>query len=108
MELHHLKIKENYFLALLSGDKTFEIRKNDRDFQVGDLIVFSVIDDRTCSIVDFGDVFRISYVLKDCKEYGLEDGYAVLSVEHIYKSLPPYIIIRKEDFMPNEKMSDKE
>lgn len=35
---HHLKILSEYFEAVISEDKTFEIRKNDRRFEVGDKI----------------------------------------------------------------------
>lgn len=35
---HQLKILPQYFQAVSIGDKTFEIRKNDRDFKVGDNI----------------------------------------------------------------------
>ena len=40
MNLHQLKIKKEFYLAVASGLKTFEIRKNDRNFQIGDLIHF--------------------------------------------------------------------
>ena len=36
---HELKIYPKYFEAILDGKKTFEIRKNDRYFHVGDRIV---------------------------------------------------------------------
>ena len=36
---HELKIRPEYFKAVVLGDKMFEIRKNDRDFKVGDIIV---------------------------------------------------------------------
>ena len=40
-KLHELKIHPKYYSELKSGNKTFEIRKNDRDFQEGDEVKFS-------------------------------------------------------------------
>lgn len=37
---HELKIRQCFLMRILDGSKTFEIRKNDRDFQVGDKIKF--------------------------------------------------------------------
>lgn len=36
---HSLKILPQYFAAVVEGRKTFEIRKNDRGFHEGDLVV---------------------------------------------------------------------
>lgn len=36
MATHRLKIQEQYADAVLNGTKTFEIRKNDRGYKVGD------------------------------------------------------------------------
>lgn len=38
MKEHDLKVWPEYFEALWANDKTFEIRKNDRDYQVGDVL----------------------------------------------------------------------
>lgn len=38
---HDLKIWPDFFDAIESGQKPFEIRKNDRDFRVGDLLRLS-------------------------------------------------------------------
>ncbi|RZI48444.1 DUF3850 domain-containing protein [Lactococcus kimchii] len=38
MKTHELKLDIKYFDDVESGKKNFEIRKNDRDFQVGDIL----------------------------------------------------------------------
>lgn len=43
MTTHRLKIQEQYADAVLNGTQTFEIRKNDRGYEVGDKIVFDVV-----------------------------------------------------------------
>ena len=35
MAVHYLKIKDEHYKDIERGSKTFELRKNDRDFQVG-------------------------------------------------------------------------
>lgn len=41
---HELKVKPQYFKALWCGDKTFEIRKNDRNFEERDEVVLQEIE----------------------------------------------------------------
>lgn len=38
MKTHELKLDDKYFDEVKSGKKNFEIRKNDRNFQVGDIL----------------------------------------------------------------------
>lgn len=45
MKVHKVKIYESYADAVLSGDKTFEICFNDRGYQKGDRLKFTVTDD---------------------------------------------------------------
>lgn len=44
MRTHHLKIWPEYFAAVECGSKTFEFRKNDRNFHFGDNIVLQEWD----------------------------------------------------------------
>ena len=44
---HILKTWPEYYQAVWTGEKTFEIRVNDRNYQVGDLLVLQEFDPRT-------------------------------------------------------------
>ena len=89
MKLHVLKIKDEYFREVRDGFKKAELRKNDRDFQEGDFIHFVGVDgeelqghDRDVTPRRY-NIYRITHVLKDVPEYGLQDGYAILSIERV-------------------------
>ena len=74
MKVHNLKIKPQYFKDVISGIKTFEVRKNDRDFKVGDLMVLETYDNKrfTGGYVNT----KITYILDD-PEY-CKPGYVIL------------------------------
>ena len=42
---HNLKIKSEYFVSIINGNKTAEIRYNDHNYQVGDILVLNEIDE---------------------------------------------------------------
>lgn len=46
MNVHNLKIRPNYFKDVIAEIKKFEIRFNDRGFEVGDLIVLEEFDNK--------------------------------------------------------------
>ena len=81
MKLHELKIKDEYFKEVLRENKTFELRKNDRDYQVGDLIHFVDIDGNPSYNEKL--VFQITYILKDVPEYGLDKDYCILAIKKL-------------------------
>lgn len=39
MKVHYLKTHPPFFRNVISGNKPFEIRKNDRDYAVGDVLI---------------------------------------------------------------------
>ncbi len=39
-KIHNLKIESKYLEAKLAGHKLFEIRENDRNYKVGDVVVY--------------------------------------------------------------------
>lgn len=81
--IHALKIKQCYLCHILQGDKNFEIRKNDRDFQVGDTIEFLPLEDKNydaykmCSPLP---KFLITYVHSGL---GMADEYVALAIARL-------------------------
>jgi hypothetical protein len=79
---HKLKTWPRFFEELLRGNKTFELRRNDRDFQTGDDVIFREWDEK---LEDFtGRKLRrtIIYVLRAediSKLSGLQTGYCIFS-----------------------------
>lgn len=88
MKLHELKIKDEYFKEVLRENKTFELRKNDRDYQVGDLIHFkNIFNYDNPDLNEFEGyencVFQITYVLKNVEQYGLDKDYCILAIKKL-------------------------
>lgn len=79
--IHALRIFPQYFKCVKNGTKTFEIRKNDRDFHKGDILQLYEYDKakglytgRVCAVT-------VLYVLKNCD--GLSKDYCIMSIERI-------------------------
>ena len=75
-KIHSVKILPTYFEAIISGDKTFEIRYNDRDYKVGELLCLKEFCDGDYTGRE--TVREICYIIDDsayCKE-----GYVVLGI----------------------------
>lgn len=78
--IHELKIMPQYFRAVLERRKTFEVRKNDRPFTVGDGVCLREFDPLSENGYT-GRVWhgKIIYILNDplyCKK-----GYIIFSIE---------------------------
>ena len=82
--IHELKIFSSFVRPILSGDKTFEIRENDRGFQKGDWVQFKVNSDnwtnKNQSVVrEFEHkVYEITYVING---WGLKNGFVVFGIK---------------------------
>lgn len=79
--IHQIKILSSFAKAILDGDKTFEIRENDRGYQKGDILQFKPIDKYGVRDLNI-DLFEaeITYVLSG---WGLKDGYVALGIKVI-------------------------
>lgn len=86
MQVHTLKTIERYFEAVERGEKTFEVRKNDRAFQTGDVLELVKTDERGHYIHQPGSRFteiklrrKITYLLQG-GQFGIEPTYCVLGI----------------------------
>lgn len=84
LRTHRLKVFGKYADAIMDGTKTFEIRKNDRGYKVGDKIVFKVVSNEgigtgaTARHPLNGATYRIDYILDDFE--GLAQKYVALAI----------------------------
>jgi len=90
MKRHALKTWPQYFKPLTNGDIELSIRKNDRDYQINDIVQFfewSADKGLTSCKSNF---YRIQYILS--KTPGLIDGYVALLLEGPYYGHVPEIL----------------
>ena len=76
---HELKIAPKYFEKILSKEKTFEFRYNDRNYQVGDILNLKEYDNGGYTGRETN--VKITYILQNFE--GLQPDYAILSIKPI-------------------------
>lgn len=81
MKTHELKILPQYFQAVWSGTKTFELRKDDREYQRGDVLVLREWDGE--QYTGSALCVKVTYILQDAEKYGLKDGYVIMGIRRI-------------------------
>lgn len=77
--VHELKIVPNYFEKVVSKEKSFEVRYNDRDFKVGDILKLMEYVDG--SYTGQSIYVKVTYILREFE--GLQPNFVVLSIELI-------------------------
>lgn len=82
MNTHDLKTWPQFFGAIISGAKTFEVRRDDRDFNVGDWLLLREWDTTTGHYTGRETTRRITYVLKgeNAPVPGVCRGFVVLGM----------------------------
>ena len=90
--VHELKIAPNYFEKVVSKEKSFEVRYNDRNFKVGDILKLMEYVDG--SYTSQSIYVKVTYILREFE--GLQPNFVVLSIELIQKGI-------KYEFQPRVK-----
>lgn len=86
--IHELKLYLDFFEEVISGEKSFEIRKNDRQFRVGDMLALNEYDGnrytgRSCLVY-------VDYIMNS-PEY-VKEGMVVMSIKPctVYRHTEPF------------------
>ncbi|WP_019792344.1 DUF3850 domain-containing protein [Streptococcus sobrinus] len=74
--IHKIKLSNEFWSDVVNGRKTFELRKNDRNYQVGDYLLMKEVENsfptsRECLV-------EVTYKLENY--IGLQDGYCILGI----------------------------
>ena len=77
MKTHKLKTVQPFFDEVSKRNKTFELRRNDRDFKVGDEIYLQEYDMMHNSFSGKEVRIEITYILTD--RAGLDDDFCIFS-----------------------------
>lgn len=82
---HELKLLEQYAGAVKDGEKTFEIRYNDRGYQKGDKIRFKVMENVSFAASDLSfryelPEYEITYVHSGL---GMAENYVALAIKPV-------------------------
>lgn len=92
--IHELKTWPQFFDAIVDGTKTFELRKDDRGFQVGDVLHLREYDIANGKYTGRQLCRIVLYKLNAASFSGIKKGYCILglgvlpqyAVEEIYNS----------------------
>lgn len=70
---HNIKLDISFCDLVYSGVKTFEVRRNDRNYQIGDLICFQPVEHPVND-----KIYEITYVLSG---WGIQEGFVVFAIK---------------------------
>lgn len=76
--IHALKIEPNYYEDIKSGNKSFEVRKNDRDFRTGDYIALNELFKAGDEYTGRSILVKITSIVND--ERFCKKGYVIMGL----------------------------
>ncbi len=94
---HELKLWPEYFEQVRNGQMSFQLRRNDRDFKVGDhLLLKEWIPKDNPQPMRFARGYsgrevlvRVDYIIDDLYRFGLDPDYVIMSISHVNERRAP-------------------
>ena len=80
MKTHKLKVHPSIYRSIVSKVKTWEIRKNDRDFDVGDHLQLREYDPGPCGDYTGQSVIATVMYIMHGGRFGIPEGYCIMSI----------------------------
>lgn len=80
MAKHELKTWPEFFEPMFYRKKMFDVRKNDRDFKIDDIVILRQFDPVAEKFTGGICGRRIIYILQG-GQFGIEPGYMVLGLD---------------------------
>lgn len=84
--IHRIKILPEYYTAVQVGKKNFEVRYNDRNYQIGDTVILQEWEAGRLTGNQLKRKIEYMYLGEDM--YGLEKGYCVLGMKQEKEWVP--------------------
>lgn len=79
---HELKCWQPFFQEILDGIKPFELRRNDRDFQTGDILHLREYEHVSCTYTGRETKVRITCIVPG-SAWGLREGYCAMGIARL-------------------------
>ncbi len=89
-KVHHVKSWPQYFASIKEGQRTHDLRRNDREFQVGDLMILAEFDPQaqkytgeTCEV----EITSMTSTSQPCavSSEALDPAFCILSIRRVFK-----------------------
>lgn len=84
---HKLKSWPSCFGPIVMGNKTFELRRDDRGYNVGDVLLLQEWDQEKKAYTGREAEMRVTYILRSKDNNPIAAGYCIMAIRDIVPSL---------------------
>lgn len=80
INLHAIKCWRDFYRAIEAGDKKHELRKNDRNYQIDDILHLQEYDEITSTYTGQSMLVQVTYISRNVSSWGLAEGFVIMSI----------------------------